>query len=318
MRGGGESCSHPHSKLPGPQSPEGQMAVKWGGAQRGKPGAFVPAAAGLAAPVVGRGGWSPPGSGVCLTSAHLHQPVALQQPQLGAQALPAAACSVKLWSKRREGFWWKWALSQVTLAGVTEEVDSKFKMGYSCLPTNAVLYITKFKITFTSSPKWAFSYFCILVKNSMKITVVSVRFLHTNTRTHKPCRSVCITSHKAVTDEKEEKRISWDDSIVSVVIISKIGHFTHTSLFSYFLWQQTFHFFLLNFFKCLQKTFLWISFSIFYMESWLSSGPVFTVTSSNGRLCFKVKFISKTFSACISQVRFPFMKFPSWKKCELL
>lgn len=141
---------------------------------------------------------------------------------------------------------------------------------------------------------------------------------HTNTRTHKPCRSVCITIHKAVTEEKEETLISWDDSIVCVVVISKIGHFTHTSLFSYFLWQQTFYFFLLNFFKCLQETFLWISFSIFYMECWLSSGPVFTVTSSSGRLCFKVKFTSKTFSACISQARFPFMKFPSWKKCELL
>ena len=47
--GWGESCSHPHTKLPGPQSLEGQMAVQWGGAQRGKPGAFVPKAAGLAA-----------------------------------------------------------------------------------------------------------------------------------------------------------------------------------------------------------------------------------------------------------------------------
>ena len=130
---------------------------------------------------------------------------------------------------------------------------------------------------------------------------------------------VCVCSHKAVTEEKEEKLISWDDSIVCVVIVSKIGHSAHNQPFSiYFLWQQTFHFFLVHSFKCLQETFLWKSFSILYVESWPSSGLIFTVTSSNGRLCFKGKFISRAFSACISQARFPLMKFPSWKKCKLL
>ena len=98
------------------------------GSDRRKPGAFVPAATGLAAR--GRGG-ADEAPGRCLH--HLccpHQPAALKQPQLRAQAHWAAVCSVNLWSKRRGGFWGKWALSQVTLAGFIEEVDSKFKIGY--------------------------------------------------------------------------------------------------------------------------------------------------------------------------------------------
>lgn len=101
--GWGESCSHPHTKLPGPQSLEGQMAVQWGGARRGKPGAFVPKAAGLAALAVGRGGRSPPGPGVYITSAGLHQPAALQLPQLGAQALPAAHAQLNSGVREGEG-----------------------------------------------------------------------------------------------------------------------------------------------------------------------------------------------------------------------
>ena len=131
--GSGESCSHHTLSFQGLRAWKDQWQLNEAGLGQGEAWSLCSRSHWTSCPGAGRGGsgrTKPPGPGVCITSARQHQPAALKQPQLRAQAPWAAVCSVKLWSKRRGGFWGKWALSQVTLAGFIEEVDSKFKMGY--------------------------------------------------------------------------------------------------------------------------------------------------------------------------------------------
>lgn len=127
--GSGESCSHHTLSSQGLRAWKDNRQLNEAGLRQGEAWSLCSRSHWTSCPGAGRGGRSPRTG--CLH--HLccpHQPAALKQPQLRAQAHWAAVCSVNLWSKRRGGFWGKWALSQVTLAGFIEEVDSKFKIGY--------------------------------------------------------------------------------------------------------------------------------------------------------------------------------------------